>query len=205
MAGIVFYILIVLSFIGCSSIPKHLISDYGIYSHQDHGKLRINGYYYKLDSVNFGDDIYRPAISWIVLYRNGTLLQSFQTVSPYYGFEKFEAEVFNNPTSAYDYNNRNKNSIWWGAYSVEDGLINFQYFTYYGEYSAIERNGVIVNDSTIKITSFTNLSRDPFIKQSADFGIFRFKHFSNKPDSLNWMMDDEYYQKKIEDSKRNHR
>lgn len=193
----IIFTLLTLSLIGCYSIPKHLISDYGNFSHRDKDKLRIDGYYYRIDSARFGGEKHKPEIRWIVLYENGTLLQSFQLISEFNGFESFENDIFNKPLAGYDYSNNEKNNIWWGAYSINDSLINFQYFEFFNSWVAIERKGVIVNDTTIKMTSSKSLNGYNKNCASKDYGTFHFRYFENKPDSLNWMMTDKYFQNKI--------
>ena len=127
----IIFTLLTLSLIGCYSIPKHLISDYGNYTHQDKNKLRIDGYYFRIDSVRLNGEKHRPEISWIVLYEDGTLLQSFQLISEFKGFERFENDIFNYPIAGYDYLDNDKKNKWWGAYSINDSIINFQYLEFF--------------------------------------------------------------------------
>ncbi len=154
----IFYALLTLSLIGCYSIPKHLITDYGTYRYQDKDRLRIDGYFYRIDSVRLNGEKHKPEIRWIVLYANGTLLQSFQMTSNFTGFENFEEDIFNYSVSGYDYLDNDKENRWWGAYSINDSLINFQYLEFFNNWVAIERKGVIVNDTTIKMTSSKSLN-----------------------------------------------
>ena len=190
------YTFLILSLFGCYSIPKHLISDYGYYTHRDKDKLRIDGYFYRIDSVRLNGEKHKPEISWIVLYENGTLLQSFQMTSDFNGFGKFEKDIFNNPVAAYDYLDNNKKNRWWGAYSIKDSLIKFQYFEFFNNWFAFERKGLIVNDTTIKLTSSKSLNGHHKNNLNRDFGTFHFRYFENKPDSSNWMMTDKYFQSK---------
>lgn len=184
--------------IGCYSIPKHLISEYGTYSHSDSDKLKINGYYYTVDSMTVHGERLEPRIKWFILYEDGTLLQSFQTISDYKGLGNFENTHFIDPLEGYDYTEySDKKNTWWGAYSIIDSTITFQYFVFFDNWVAIERKGEIINDSQINM--FYSKSLNGYQKNSGGFdsGIFRFKEFTQKPDSLNWMMTDKYYQNKV--------
>ena len=183
---------------GCFTIPKYLISDYGEYSYLGSHKLKIDGYFYRVDSIRLNGEKHEPEISWFILYRDGTLLQSFQLVSKFKGFDKFENDIFIKPIAGYDYfADSDKKSTWWGAYSIVDNLINFQYFVFFDNWTAIERKGKILNDTTIEMLGTKTLNGYHKDKAMPDFGRFNYRQFQNKPDSLNWMMKDKYYQNKV--------
>jgi len=118
-------------------------------------------------------------------------------ISEFKGFERFENDIFNNPIAGYDYSDNDKKNKWWGAYSINDSIINFQYLEFFNNWVVIERKGVILNDTTIKMTSSKSLNGYHKNSSSKDYGTFHFRHFENKPDSSNWMMTDKYFRNKI--------
>ena len=189
---IIYFILISISF-GCHA-PKYLITNYVIYSHLNNDKLKIDGYYYKIDSATFSGERLEPRISWFILYSDGTLLQSFQNVSEWTNFQNFEDTHFNNPPEYYDYNKfSKKQNTWWGVYSITGSIITLQHFIFFNQWLAIERKGRIINETEIHFFNTKTLNgRDESVR---DYD-YSFRKFSNKPDSLNWMMVDDYYIKK---------
>ena len=84
-------------------------------------------------------------------------------------------------------------SPWFVIFLIESD----KYFVFFDNWTAIERKGKILNDTTIEMLGTKTLNGYHKDKAMPDFGRFNYRQFQNKPDSLNWMMKDKYYQNKV--------
>lgn len=133
-------------------------------------ELRIEGYYYYGNNGIYYD-IYFLYHNGIILYCGGSHSNS--------ELKELEIEF----ASGYYYNFIKNTKYHWGAFKIENNLIQFErWFPYEGGLPVCNRSGVILNDSTFHITKA--MRADGTEQQVLD-ETFHFKRFSPKPDSTN--------------------
>ncbi|RTQ46613.1 hypothetical protein EJV47_21960 [Hymenobacter gummosus] len=133
------------------------------------GALKINGYYYgDITGVNSGNpDVY-------LFNKNGVFINRRS-------FNLNDAIAGNVNLEINDLKKKYKGD--YGVYRIEGNRLEIQYWTSQsnGCVSTLTEKGTITNDSTLKITSWSS-SRDG--KSKSVDAVFKFVHYSQKPDSV---------------------
>ena len=130
-------------------------------------QLKTGGYYYQIASNN---GIYNP----LVMYNNGILLTLGGAEST---LEKMDEYVRKNYIRDSWYK---KNKYVWGIFFIEDDAIRINELSQDYPHRGIVQEGVILNDTTFKITKFSSGGK---VKERDE--IYHFREFSPKPDSTN--------------------
>lgn len=127
--------------------------------------LKTNGYFVdKNKSVYF-------------LYNNGIIL---------YGHSHYNETIKEMETHLVQLSNKNssiyKNKVGWGVFRVIGENIEYDMWYPRADAPVYRRKGIILNDSTFKITSFAKPNGKEFNELDE---IYHFRSFSPKPDSTN--------------------
>ncbi len=139
----------------------------------DKTQLRIDGYYYCIDSISYSKDYYQR----FCFYKNGVVLDLGSNAYP--DLETVDSMIYNN---SYDYNEKRLN---WGIFNIEENVIKFEKYIAsegFNQYTYI-RKGKILNDTTFRITLFYCGQNDD--ENSVLDEIYHFRAFTPKPDSVN--------------------
>lgn len=132
-------------------------------------KIRFDGYYYgDFTGKNITASIY-------LFYENGV---------SYTGLGSHNmTDIENNTLIISIPEDKRISKSGWGIYKIDNNLIEFQNWTFStGCKPILIQTGEIINDSTIKITSWKNSNSDELNIVNA---IFHFNKYSSKPDSTN--------------------
>ena len=130
-------------------------------------QLKMNGYYYQVTSNN---EIYSP----LVMYGNGVLLTLGGVRN---SLEEMDKYIRKNYIQDAWYK---KNKYVWGVFFIEDNTIRINELSQDYPHRGFTQEGVILNDTTFKITKFSSNSG---IREKDD--VYHFREFSPKPDSTN--------------------
>ncbi len=134
--------------------------------------LRTDGYYYRV--VN-GDTTSRL----FCFYKNGVLLD-MKGGFPSNDFAEMDGYVEQEFSGAYSLDDR----ALWGLFMINETNIKFQHYDPYSGYTvhySYINEGIILNDTTFNITSFTRNDN----KRYEVNHIYRFREYFPKPDSVN--------------------
>jgi hypothetical protein len=170
MKKIVFYFLLLVFCLSCEEpvIYKDFILKKIPYTGNE---LRMDGYYYRYydcESNNY--------IAACCFYRNGVLLDIVgAALSLEEADEKIKQFMERDVNSNYERLN-------WGLFVIDNQTIKFELYypqEYFTKWTGI-MEGVILNDTTFRITSFYDLSND---ERHTKNNTCYFRQFSPKPDS----------------------
>jgi hypothetical protein len=144
-------------------------------SRQDYtgNQLRIDGYYY----FNYTNE--EDYVRTYFFYKNGLILSGGSSLlSKLPDLEKSYKD------GTY-YNHVKSNKLVWGAHQIEGSKIAFE--GWYGEkpYRVYGQEGVILNDSTFRITQSYRMKNGKKKEVESENEVYHFKQFSPKPDSTN--------------------
>jgi len=130
-------------------------------------KLKFDGYYHQINNDN---EIYRP----LIMYCNGVLINVGGFGN---SLEEMDEYIKKNYIQDAWYKN---NKYKWGVFYIEDNFIRINQLSQDYPHREFIQEGVILNDTTFKITKYS--SRDRIIERDE---VYHFRQFSPKPDSTN--------------------
>ena len=130
-------------------------------------QLKKNGYYYQ---ITYNNEIYSP----LVMYGNGVLITLGGVRST---LEEMDEYIMKNYVQDTWYK---KNKYNWGVFFIDDNSIRINTLSQDYPHRGFVQEGVILNDTTFKITKFSSGDR---VKEHDE--IYYFRKFSPKPDSTN--------------------
>ncbi len=170
MKKIVFYFLLLVFCLSCEKLIAY--KDFILKKIPYTGnELRIDGYYYRYldcESNNY--------IAACCFYRNGVLLD---IVGAALSLEEADEEI--KQFMERDVNS-NYERLRWGLFVIDNQAIKFELYypqEYFTRWTGI-MEGVILNDTTFRITSFYDPSND---ERRTKNDTYYFRQFSPKPDS----------------------
>jgi hypothetical protein len=134
-----------------------------------HGnELRTDGYYY------YQEENYTHTLV-VFLYKNGTILSARSYSS--HDLNDVEKEMVNS------YDKIGKEKTYWGVFTINGNQIKYERWVAPTESISISKSiGYIENDTTFCITEeFFSYNRKTYHTNE----VWHFKHFTNKPDSIN--------------------
>lgn len=154
---------------GCKKICEDAKSDFPRQENISN-MIRLNGYYY---GDLTGNNPSTPSI--YLIYKDGIC---------YSGLGSYNISDIEDNSLVLSIIEAKRNSKpGWGIYKIENNFIEIQNWTFStGCKPIIIQKGEILNDTTIKITSWKNSNSD---KQHLVNAIFLFHKYSPKPDSTN--------------------
>jgi hypothetical protein len=172
MKKIFFYFLLLFSCYSCEKliVYKDFILKKTPYTGNE---LRMDGYYY-----TYFDCGGNNCIAAICFYRNGILLDM--------GGGALSLEERDEEIKQFMERDLNSNyeRLRWGLFVVDNQIIKFELYypqEYFTRWTGI-MEGVILNDTTFRITSFYDPSNDEIRTHNETY---HFRQFSPKPDSTN--------------------
>jgi len=130
-------------------------------------QLKMDGYYYQ---ITYNNKIY----SSFVMYNNGILIDISELENT---IEEMDESIRKNYVRDSWYK---KNKYVWGVFFIEDDAIRINQLSQDYPHRGIVQKGIILNDTTFKITKF---SSDGKVREKDE--IYHFREFSPKPDSTN--------------------
>ncbi len=173
--------------------------------------FRTDGYYYMIKEYAPGKVLLENGkvnnhhktcgITPIIFYNNGFVRKAgfTQGLKSYkdkkekeknieLALKKLEKDIVND-----SFHVKIENTIWdWGLYNQYDnGRILIQsYINHFGDYRLIDWTGVVRNDSIIILTSKYGYKahNKPQVIDEEIYELYRFRKFSHKPDSINYIM-----------------
>jgi hypothetical protein len=138
-------------------------------------KLRLDGYFYELDTAR------RPYPTVYILFRNGVLLTpgGHSRDSLTFVAESLKSEQFLKRTST---------AKWmWGIFRIENDKIEIEkWYPTSGQYDVWRSSGNILNDSTFVLTMSENQNGTQRRKIEE---LYRFHPLTTKPDSVSVFID----------------
>lgn len=139
-------------------------------------EFRIDGYYFD----KYSNDEYRDCIFF---YKNGVILNGGGWK---YSLEKEKEKEEEYKNGAY-YNFAKTSKISWGVFEIDGNTIRFErwYSSSGGPLSAYVREGVILNDTTFRITQSYRMQNGKKTEERSKDELYSFKELSPKPDSTN--------------------
>ena len=135
--------------------------------HYTENQLRMDGYYYQ---IAYNGEIYRP----FVMYINGILINIGGFGST---IEEVDEYIRKNYVQDTWYK---KNKYKWCVFFIEDNTIRINRLSEDYPHREIVQEGVILDDTTFRITKYSTDSR---VKECDE--MYYFREFSPKPDSIN--------------------
>ena len=133
-------------------------------------QLKMDGYYYQVTEWEEGLFIFNVH----VFYRSGILLDVG-------GSNHFIEETDRRLMKDYVQDNwHKKNKYKWGVFFIDDNTIQINTLSQDYPHRLFVQEGVILNDTTFKITTFSSGGK---VKERDE--IYYFREFSPKPDSTN--------------------
>ncbi len=170
MKKIVFYFLLLVFCLSCEKLIayKDFILKKTLYTGNE---LRMDGYYYRYLDCEGNNCIFAYCF-----YRNGIVLHMGGGA-----LSLKEADEYVKQFMERDINSNYERSNW-GLFVVDNQTIKFELYypqEYFTKWTGI-MEGVILNDTTFRITSFYDLSND---ERYTVNDTFYFRQFSPKPDS----------------------
>jgi hypothetical protein len=194
------YLIILIFLLSCTRFYN--LTYYGKMADKKVISLKLDGYYYKerkFYESKFNKNSF--SISPLILYRKGivasgigNLVSSESSIRE--ALHKYENEEIRN----YNPSSENFDPMFkWGFYDMKSDTIMIQYFakkSIPGPLDVFEYHGKIINDTTINIFSaYLRESKSKLIDisihnemRNTGLGIYKFKKFTSKPDSLNWVL-----------------
>lgn len=133
-------------------------------------QLKIDGYYYQITEWEKGPSIFDV----YVFYENGILLNVGGNA---HSVEETDQYIRKNYVQDTWYK---KNKYVWGVFFIEDNTIRVNTLSPDYPHRGFVEEGVILNDTTFKITKFSSGGK---VKEKDE--IYHFREFSPKPDSTN--------------------
>ncbi|HON21487.1 MAG TPA: hypothetical protein PLW70_09135 [Bacteroidales bacterium] len=170
MKKIVFYFLLLVFCLSCEKLIayKDFILKKTLYTGNE---LRMDGYYYRYLDCEGNNCIFAYCF-----YRNGIVLHmGGGALSLEEADEEIKQFIKRDINSNYERLN-------WGLFVIDNQTIKFELYypqEYFTKWTGI-MEGVILNDTTFRITSFYDLSND---ERYTVNDTFYFRQFSPKPDS----------------------
>ena len=133
-------------------------------------QLRVDGYYYKITEWEEGSSIFRV----FIFYENGILLN---VGGSSHSVEETDQRIRKNYVQDTWYK---KNKYVWGVFFIDENTIQINTLSQDYPHRGIAQEGVILNDTTFKITK---ISSSGGVREKDE--IYYFREFSSKPDSTN--------------------
>lgn len=159
--------------------------------------FRIDGYYYMVKEYDHRSVGIKP----IIFYNNGYVrkVESLHGLKSYrderekdenieLALKNLENDIIND-----SFHVKIQNTIWdWGLYKEYDDrrIIIQSYSNHFGDYRLVDWTGHVLNDTTILLKhkygyKFHNV---PKVIDEEIYELYRFRAFSSKPDSINYIM-----------------
>jgi hypothetical protein len=162
------FLLFILLFSGCINFDDELTITKTPFNGDN---LKTNGYYYNIWRVKE-----ETFVEINFLYRDGVLLHGGSD----------DSTSFSNLEKVYldgiYYDNAKIRKYCWGSFVVEEDSIFIERWYPPSPYWAYRQSGIILNDSTYKLTKIIRVDGT---EESEINRVFHFKQFSPKPDSTN--------------------
>lgn len=162
----------------CNSCKKSRFSDDELHLFkQDYkgNQLRIDGYYFRKEVFD-GEETGVP----FFLYKNGIILNLG-------GFDVGNQNEWEQNINGSEIETARNHKMSWGIFIIEGSLIKFEkwYPSNSRNLPAYIREGIILNDTTFKITKSYRMQNGKKTETDKEDELYYFKHFSPKPDSTN--------------------
>jgi len=174
----------------CTSIDKHHFSNYWYKENNNYSNINLNGFYYHVNSLRNNE------YKLVTLYRNGTFFGSLDMFNV--GQSDYNKKDKCDSYSSNRLLNRDRIIYMWGAYTIKDKEISFQWpkagsGALAPSYKIIEMRGLIVSDSIFRLTWYKDIDNNiNEINQEYYFVQCQ------KPDSLSWLLTDKKLNRLLE-------